>query len=108
MLFNYLLLAVRNITKQRGYAMVNTLGLAIGLASALFILLYVRDELTFDTMHPKANQTYRMGYSRNCQMEKRKRVHMHLPVGTTTSWRTTEVSKASQVIPPGYAGEYSI
>ncbi|HQQ95726.1 MAG TPA: ABC transporter permease [Cyclobacteriaceae bacterium] len=63
MLLNYLLLAIRNITKQRGYAMVNTLGLAIGLASALFILLYVRDELTFDTMHPKANQTYRMGYS---------------------------------------------
>jgi putative ABC transport system permease protein len=37
-------------------------GLAIGLAAAIFILLYVRDELTFDTMHPKASNTYRMGY----------------------------------------------
>lgn len=62
MLSNYFLLAVRNILKQRGYAVVNTLGLAIGLAAAIFILLYVRDELTFDTMHPKAEQTYRMGY----------------------------------------------
>lgn len=62
MLYNYLLLAVRNILKQRGYAIVNTLGLAIGLAAAIFILLYVRDELTFDTMHPKADITYRMGY----------------------------------------------
>lgn len=62
MFSNYLLLAIRNILKQRGYAVVNTLGLAIGLAAAIFILLYVRDELTFDTMHPKASQTYRLGY----------------------------------------------
>lgn len=62
MFTNYLLLALRNIAKQRGYAIVNILGLAIGLAASLFILLYVRDELTFDTMHPSANQTYRMGY----------------------------------------------
>jgi len=62
MLFNYLLLALRNLRKQRGYTIVNTLGLAIGLASALFIFMYVRDELTFDTHHPHADQTYRLGY----------------------------------------------
>ena len=62
MLKNYFLLSIRNILKQRGYAIVNTMGLAIGLAAAIFILLYVRDELTFDTMHPNAGNTYRMGY----------------------------------------------
>jgi putative ABC transport system permease protein len=62
MLFNYLLLALRNLRKQRGYTIVNTLGLAIGLASALFIFMYVRDELTFDKHHPQADQTYRLGY----------------------------------------------
>lgn len=62
MLFNYLLLAIRNIRKQRGYAVVNTLGLAIGLAAALFIFLYVRHERTYDTYHPFADQTYRLGY----------------------------------------------
>ena len=61
MLVNYLLLAVRNLKKQRGYAIINTLGLAIGLASALFIFLYVHDELTYDTQHPRAAQTYRLG-----------------------------------------------
>ncbi len=65
MLFNYFLLAFRNIVKQRGFAFVNMLGLAMGLAAALFILLYVRDELTFDTMHPDAANTYRMGYVLN-------------------------------------------
>ena len=47
MIFNYFLLAFRNIIKQWGFAVVNMLGLAVGLASALFILLYVKDELTF-------------------------------------------------------------
>ena len=61
MLVNYLLLALRNLKKQRGYAIINTLGLAIGLASALFIFLYVHDELTYDTQHPHAAQTYRLG-----------------------------------------------
>lgn len=62
MLSNYLLIAARNLARQRGYALVNTLGLAIGLAAALLILMYVRDELGFDTHHPRAAQTYRMGW----------------------------------------------
>jgi putative ABC transport system permease protein len=42
--------------------LVNLIGLAIGLASALFILMYVQDELTFDKAHPNADKTYRIGY----------------------------------------------
>ena len=62
MLLNYFLLALRNVKKQRGYAIINTLGLSIGLASALFIFLYVRHERTYDAYHPFAEQTYRLGY----------------------------------------------
>ena len=54
MLVNYLRLAIRNLKKHIGYAIINTLGLAIGLASVLFIFLYVQDELTYDTQHPHA------------------------------------------------------
>jgi putative ABC transport system permease protein len=63
MLLNYFLLALRNVKKQRGYAIINTLGLAIGLAASLFIFLYVRHERTYDTFHPHADQTYRLGYT---------------------------------------------
>lgn len=62
MLSNYFLIAVRSLARQRGYALVNIFGLAIGLAAALLILMYVRDELSFDTHHPHATQTYRMGW----------------------------------------------
>lgn len=62
MILNYFLLALRNLKKQRSYAIINILGLAVGLASSLFILLYVRDELTFDRNHQNAESIYRMGY----------------------------------------------
>ncbi|MEJ0054959.1 MAG: hypothetical protein WDN75_04515 [Bacteroidota bacterium] len=62
MIYNYFLLALRNFTRQSKHAVVNMLGLAIGLAVAILIMLYVKDEMTFDTMHPKASKTYRLGY----------------------------------------------
>ena len=62
MIANYTLLAARNLLKQRGYALVNILGLAVGLGSAICILLYVKDELTFDRMHPNARNLYRLGF----------------------------------------------
>jgi len=63
MIANYFLLAFRNLLKQRGYALVNIIGLAIGLGATMYILLYVRDELTFDRMHPNAENLYRIGIS---------------------------------------------
>jgi putative ABC transport system permease protein len=62
MIFNYFVLAFRNLKKQKSYALINTLGLAVGLASAFFIFLYVRHELTYDNYHPYADDTYRLGY----------------------------------------------
>ena len=61
MIGNYILLTVRNLLKQRGYTLVNTFGLAVGMAAAIYILMYVRDELTFDRMHPNAENLYRLG-----------------------------------------------
>ena len=61
MIANYILLTLRNLFKQRGYALVNTFGLAVGLGAAIYILLYVRDELTFDRMHPNVENLYRIG-----------------------------------------------
>ena len=61
MLGSYTLLAMRNLLKQRGYALVNIFGLAVGIGAAIAILLYVKDELTFDRMHPNAEKLYRIG-----------------------------------------------
>ena len=59
MLFNYFKLAFRNISRQKFYATINVLGLAIGLAICLLILLFVKDELSYDKHHSKADRIYR-------------------------------------------------
>lgn len=60
MLKNYLLVAFRNISRQRFYAFLNVLGLTVGIASCLFITLYVKDELSYDRFHPDADRIYRV------------------------------------------------
>ncbi len=65
MLRNYLKVAFRNIRKQKGYAFINISGLAIGMAACLLILLWVYDELSFDTYHENANRIYRLTIDAN-------------------------------------------
>jgi putative ABC transport system permease protein len=61
MILNMLKVAIRNLFRQLGYTAINILGLAIGLASSILILLYVVNELTYDTIHTKAENIYRIG-----------------------------------------------
>ncbi|MBN2357428.1 ABC transporter permease [candidate division KSB1 bacterium] len=60
MIKNYLITAVRNITKHRGYSLINILGLAIGMACCILILLWVLDELSYDRFHSRSKQLYRL------------------------------------------------
>ncbi|MCP4728308.1 MAG: FtsX-like permease family protein [bacterium] len=59
---NYLKVTFRNITRDKGYTMINISGLAIGMACCVMIFLWVRDELSFDNFHEKADRLY------NCVM----------------------------------------
>lgn len=67
MFFNYLKIAFRNIIRQKFYSVINILGLAIGLTICLLILLFVKDEMSFDKGHAKADRIYRtlMEYKQN-------------------------------------------
>ncbi|MEZ5042404.1 MAG: FtsX-like permease family protein [Saprospiraceae bacterium] len=60
MLYNYLKVALRNIFREKLYAIINVFGLAIGLGVCLLILLFVKDELSYDKYHSKADQIYRV------------------------------------------------
>ena len=57
---NYLITAIRTIFRQKGFSLINILGLAFGLACALLILLWVQDELSFDRFHEHAEHLYRV------------------------------------------------
>ena len=60
MIHNYFKIAFRNIQKHKGYSFINILGLAIGLACCILLLLWVQDELDFDRFHTHSNNLYRV------------------------------------------------
>lgn len=60
MISNMLRVTFRNMMRQRGYAFINVAGLALGLASAILIGLFVRLELSFDRFHEQAEGIYRV------------------------------------------------
>ncbi len=57
---NYLITALRNITRHKLYSFINVAGLALGLACAIFIILFVRDELSFDKWIPGSENLFRV------------------------------------------------
>ena len=57
---NYLTTAIRNLQRNRIYSAINILGLSFGLACAMLITLYVKDEVSFDRFHEKKDQVYRV------------------------------------------------
>jgi len=60
MLKNYLKTAWRNLLKNKFYSAINIVGLTVGLAIGILILLWVQNELSFDSFHKKAPNIYRM------------------------------------------------
>lgn len=60
MLKNYLKVAFRNLLRQPGYTALNIMGLTVGIASSLIILLYIFHETSFDKHHAKGDHIYRL------------------------------------------------
>ncbi|HLZ15911.1 MAG TPA: ABC transporter permease, partial [Cyclobacteriaceae bacterium] len=61
MLRHHFITAIRALSKFKAYATINLLGLALGLTTGIFILMFVLDEISFDRFHTKANRIYRVG-----------------------------------------------
>jgi len=55
---NYVKIAFRNLWRSKGFSIINISGLAIGMASALLILLWIRDEVNFDRWYSKTDRIY--------------------------------------------------
>jgi len=64
MIKNYFKIAWRNIKRQKAYAGINILGLAIGIAACLLILQYVSFELSYENFHTKKDRIYRVHQDR--------------------------------------------
>src|SRR5580698_709104 len=57
---NYLMATLRNLARNRLYAGINIIGLAVGFAAAILIGLFVRDEFTYDHFIPAHQRVFRV------------------------------------------------
>ena len=64
MIKNFLKIAVRNLWRNKGFSIINISGLAIGMAAAMLILLWVQNELSYDRFYKNTGRIYLM-YSRD-------------------------------------------
>jgi putative ABC transport system permease protein len=61
MIKNLLLVALRNFRRDKWYSLLNILGLTIGITFSLFLIFYIKDELSFDRHNDKADRIFRIG-----------------------------------------------
>ena len=94
---NYLKIAWRNLKRNRGYAMINIGGLAIGMAACLVIALFVRDELSYDDFHAKADRIYRVADSPEGDKWSEGRLHQEAPLAPTIECSFPAVEEAMRV-----------
>jgi len=60
MIKHYFLFFIRNLTRQKGYTLINIIGLSIGMAVSILILLYVFNELSYDKNIGNVDNKYRI------------------------------------------------
>src|SRR5882762_3226708 len=60
---NFLLVSFRNFLRNKTYTAINIAGLAMGMASATLIFLFVYDEITYDSIQPHYERLYTIGIS---------------------------------------------
>ena len=63
MFHNYLITALRNFTRHKLYSFINIAGLTVGLTCAIFIILFVRDQLSYDRWIPGTENLYRVEHA---------------------------------------------
>lgn len=60
MFSNFFRIAIRNLLRQKGYTLINIIGLSVGIASAMLIFMFVTNEENYDTFHEKGKNIYRV------------------------------------------------
>ncbi|UII19446.1 ABC transporter permease [Fulvivirga ligni] len=69
MIQNFIKIALRNIRKNRAFSLIHIIGLTVGLASTLLLLMYVRYEHSFDQWNTKTDRIYRLTHTRSVNGE---------------------------------------
>ncbi len=91
MIKNYFLVAFRHLKRQPSYALLNILGLTLGIGSSLLILLYVSNELSYDNYHENKDRIYRVSSDIREPDNAFRWASSQLPLGRTLATEFSEV-----------------
>ena len=100
---NYFTVALRHLNRQKGYSFINVMSLALGIACCLLILLYIRDELSYDRFHDKADRIYRVVTDERQGDQVSRTADVLLPTVTFMQNDFPEVEESVRFVPPGNA-----
>jgi putative ABC transport system permease protein len=107
MLTNYLLTAFRNLQRNKSYAFINTLGLAVGIAACLLLFLVVQFETSFDNFHKKKAAIYRVGTELHSQDGITYTDGSPLPVGPALRIDFPQIKEVASIF-KNYGGQITI
>lgn len=100
---NYFTVAFRHLNRQKGYSVINVMSLALGIACCILILLYIRDELSYDRYHDKADRIYRVTTDELQGDQVSRTADVFLPTVTFMRHEFPEVEQSVRFVPPGNA-----
>ncbi|MBT31021.1 MAG: hypothetical protein CMO01_15290 [Thalassobius sp.] len=98
---NILKVAFRSLIRQKFYSLINITGLAVGLASCLFILIYISSELNFDKHNRSYEQIYRLNQTNIWSEENVRLTAGGPPVAALLKENYPEVEESARVYQPG-------
>ncbi|MFK7908394.1 MAG: ABC transporter permease [Chitinophagales bacterium] len=96
---NYFKVALRNLLRNKTYSSINILGLAIGIACCVLIVLFVTDELSYDRFHQKADRIYRVALDAEMMGQKLQAPISPSPLAKAIKAELPEVEHACRVNP---------
>src|SRR5581483_6393689 len=97
MLKNYLKTAWRNMIRNKAFSIINIMGLALGIATCIIIMMYVTNELSYDRYNEKADRMFTVYFQGNVQGQKMNEASVMPPVAQTLKKDFPEVEAATRV-----------
>ncbi|MDO6435631.1 ABC transporter permease [Flavitalea sp. BT771] len=102
MLKNLLLVAIRNFKRDKWYSLLNILGLTIGITFSLFLIFYIKDELSYDAYNKNADRLYRItSYIKEPEKDTLKMAITQVPLAAALKNEFPEVEEATRFIAAG-------
>lgn len=93
MLKNYLITGFRNLMRHKAFSLINIAGLAIGLASSILIVIWIKYELSYDRFHVDAENIHRI----TCQVENINAVISPAPLAPAIRTQFPDISEVMRL-----------